>query len=217
MALPTLKQMVNEVLVRLREDEVSDVNETAYSRLIANLVNKTKREVEDSWNWQALRTTYEINTATSIFNYTLPESQTRFRVHSVWNTTADAELKQIPSDAMDRLFRQMGEVGSPRYYSFNGVNGDGDTQVDLYPIPNGAYEIEFQCTVPQKDLTGNDEEIYIPKDPVIEGALARAITERGEDGGTASALQWKFYKDCLSDHISIEANHFVDEMTWELR
>lgn len=216
MARPTFLAMVNEVLVRMREDEVSDVNETAYSKLISNLLNKTKREVEDSWNWAALRTTYEITTATNIFNYALNDSTTRFRVHSAWNTTDDVELTQMPSNEFDRLFRELRETGSPRYYSFNGVNANGDTLVDLYPIPDGAYEIEFQCTVPQSDLTTNDEEMYIPKDPVVEGTLARALTERGEDGGTASTIQWQFYKACLSDHIAIEANHFPDEMTWTL-
>lgn len=217
MARATLKGMVNEVLLRLREDEVVNVNDTPYSKMIVKFVNKTKREVEDAWDWAALRTTYELGTATGVFNYTLNESGTRFRLDTAWNTTDKCELVFMPSSDMDRLFRENRIQGSPRYYSWNGVNNNGDTQVDLYPIPDGYYEIEFQCIVPQPDLAANDEEMLIPGGPVVEGALALAIAERGEDGGQASNLQWQFYKTALADAISIEANHFPDEMIWTLR
>jgi len=212
----TYKEMMNEVLVRLREDEVNDVNESPYSRLIGALINRVKREVEDAWDWQALRTTYEIRTAADIFNYTLVSSSTRFRCQNVWNTTTDTEMEFMPSDKMDQLFRQGSApaTGAPQYYSWNAVSPSGDTQVDLYPVPDGLYEIEFQCIVPQSKLTSNDDVILIPAEPVVEGALAYAIAERGEDGGTLTSLQMQLYKSVLSDLISIEANHFPDELTW---
>lgn len=47
-------QLVNDVLVRLRESPVSTVSQTSYSSLIGALVNDSKREVEDSWQWSAL-------------------------------------------------------------------------------------------------------------------------------------------------------------------
>lgn len=217
MARTTFKQMVNEVLVRLREDEVVNVSDTAYSKMICYFVNKIKREVEDSWDWAALRTTYEFGTVNDIFNYTMVESQTRFRVDSVWNTTDKIEMEWMPSTEMDRVFREERQKGSPRYYSFNGVDNNGDTQVDLYPIPDGYYEVEFQCIVPQPDLVNNDDELLIPSYPIVEGALALAITERGEDGGTMGNLQWQFYKSALADHVSLEANRFPDEMVWVLK
>jgi hypothetical protein len=212
----TYKQMLNEVLVRLREDEVDDVNESPYSRMIGSLLNRVKREVEDAWDWQALRTTYEIRTAADIFNYTLVSSSTRFRVQNVWNTTTDTEMQFMPSDKMDQLFRQGDSpaTGAPMYYSWNGVSPSGDTQVDLYPVPDGLYEVEFQCIVPQTKLTSNDDVILIPSEPVVEGTLAYAIAERGEDGGTLTSLQMQLYKNVLSDLIAIEANHFGDELTW---
>lgn len=217
MARATLKGMVNEVLLRLREDEVVNVNETPYSKMMVKFVNKVKREVEDSWDWAALRTTYEFATANGVFNYTMVESGTRFRLDTAWNTTDKCELQWMPSSEMDRLFRENRISGSPKYYSWNGVDNNGDTQVDLYPIPDGYYEIEFQCIVPQPDLVTNDEEMLIPGYPVVEGALALAIAERGEDGGQASTVQWQLYKQALGDAISIEANHFPDEMIWKLQ
>ena len=56
----TYLECVNRVLRRLRENEVTTVTETPYSKLIGDLVNVVKVEVEDSWNWSALRTTLQL-------------------------------------------------------------------------------------------------------------------------------------------------------------
>jgi hypothetical protein len=50
----TYLQLVNDVLVRVREPTVSTVTQTAYSTLIGALVNDAKREVEDAWQWSQL-------------------------------------------------------------------------------------------------------------------------------------------------------------------
>ena len=53
----TYLDLVNDVLVRLREAQVASVSQNTYSALIGKLVNDAKREVEDSWNWDTLRKT----------------------------------------------------------------------------------------------------------------------------------------------------------------
>jgi hypothetical protein len=58
----TYIQLVNEVLVRLREREVTSVNDTAYSKLIGRFVNDAKRQAEDAYNWNALSTTLTAET-----------------------------------------------------------------------------------------------------------------------------------------------------------
>ncbi len=55
MASTTYLQIVNKVLVRLREDTVATVVENSYSTLIGALVNRVKTEMEDTWRWHALR------------------------------------------------------------------------------------------------------------------------------------------------------------------
>ena len=44
----TYLEIVNKVLVRLRENEVTSLTENSYSKLIADLVNVVKREIENS-------------------------------------------------------------------------------------------------------------------------------------------------------------------------
>ena len=46
----TYLDLVNDVLVRLREAQVTSVSQNGYSSLIGALVNDAKRETEDAWN-----------------------------------------------------------------------------------------------------------------------------------------------------------------------
>jgi hypothetical protein len=109
------------------------------------------------------------------------------------------------------------EKGQPYYYSFNGVDVNGDTQVDIYPVPSTAYELRFNVVLPQEDLSNDSDVLRVPSDPVIQGALLKAIIERGEDGGRGSDLQAEAYRKSVGNAIAIEANRYEDEITWELK
>ena len=85
----TYLQLVNSVLRRLRENEVSTVSETSYSRLVGEFVNDAKRSVEDSYDWTALRTTLTVSTIDSAFNYTLIGSQNKMKILDVVNDTSN--------------------------------------------------------------------------------------------------------------------------------
>lgn len=58
--MATQKQIVNAVLRRLRESEVTTVSNNDYSKLIATFVNDAKEELEDMWFWTVNET--EIDT-----------------------------------------------------------------------------------------------------------------------------------------------------------
>jgi predicted N-acetyltransferase YhbS len=55
----TYLELVNKVLRRLRESEVSTVqgvgNANQYARLIGDFINEAKSQVEVAWDWSALR------------------------------------------------------------------------------------------------------------------------------------------------------------------
>ena len=70
----TYLQLVNNVLVRLRENEVSSVSDTPYSSLIGVFVNDAKREVENAAMWQALNQTIVVNTVAGTRNYSITGS-----------------------------------------------------------------------------------------------------------------------------------------------
>lgn len=209
----TYLEVVNRVLRRLRENEVSSINETSYSKLIGDLVNVVKREVEDAWDWSALRTTLTATTVNTLFNYVLVGSSTRIRVLDVINNTDDFLMQQRGTKWFDKQFLlNSQQFGSPLYYNFNGVDSNGDSQIDLFPIPNGVYDIRINCVLPQADLSSDNDVIKIPASIVIEGTISRAISERGDDGG--SMEQEQRYRSLTSDMIAAEASQRLDELIW---
>lgn len=208
-------QLVNSVLRRLRESEVSSVSDNSYSKLIGDFVNDAKRQVEDAYNWNALSDTLTATTTAGIFNYVLQGSGQRFRMIDVINDTNNYVLKNATTAYMNRMFLVAnGNPGQPMYYNFNGTDSNGDTQVDIYPIPDKAYDLRFNMILPQPLLSSNSDSLLVPHEPVIYLAYAKALAERGEDGGLASNEAYGLYKQSLADAIALESGRYVEEQEW---
>lgn len=216
MAAYNFLQLTNSVLSRLRESEATSVSDNDYVKLVARWVNDAKRQVEDAYNWNSLSETLSATTTADIFNYVLEGSGQRFRLIDVLNDTSNSFVENASTRWMDQQFLlTTAQKGSPKYYNFNGTDINGDTQVDLYPIPNGAYNIRFNIIKPQVELVSNSDVLLVPHEPVILGAYARAIVERGEDGGLASGEAYALYKQSLSDAIALESGRYVEEQSWD--
>jgi hypothetical protein len=154
-------------------------------------------------------------TATDIFNYVLVGSAQRFRVIDVLNDTSDVIVRNASTRWMNQQFLlNPTQKGAPQYYNFNGTDSNGDTQVDLFPVPNGVYNIRFNVILPQPQLSSDSDIVLVPFEPVIFLAYAKALAERGEDGGLASNEAYGLYKTSLADAISIEAGRYFEEETW---
>lgn len=214
----TYLEMVNKILRRLREREVTSVSQTSYSKLIGDFVNDAKKEVEDAWQWSALRTTLTLTTSNNVFNYELNGSQNNFNILDVVNDTSNRFMTYQTSMWFDNAFLNIdAPKGSPKYYNFNGVSADGDTQVDIYPIPDGVYELRFNCVVRPSELVNNTDKIVVPNQPVFLLAVAKAIEERGEDGGTSSMNAYAAGRASLSDEIAYDAARHPEDVIWYTR
>ena len=211
--MATYLEIVNKVMRRLRENDVTSVQETPYSRMIGELVNVVKAEVEDAWNWSALRSTITAYTSDTVYSYALTGFGVRSRVLDVVNDTNNNMMEYQTTEWFDKMFLGGGlETGIPHYWNLNGVDSNGDSQVDIYPVPNGLYAIRFNIVKPQDELTLDTDVIQVPYQIVVEGALARAISERGADGGYQE--QEARYKQILGDYIAIDAGNRPDETIW---
>lgn len=217
MSLPTYLELVNDVLIRLREPEVSTVQENVLSKLVGKLVNDSKRQVEDAYKWTALITDISLNTVDSTGIYSVVNSGNRYKVSEVHNTTSLMGLSPIPLATYNLWSGATNtpQTGSPTYYCFNGIDTNGDAKILLWPIPNGVYNLNVQLYVPQDPLTSDATTLKVPSEPVILGAFARALVERGEDGGLNSSEAYNLYRSSLSDHIAIEASRFAEDDGWE--
>lgn len=210
----TYLELVNDVLVRLREKEVTSVTATSYSKLIGKYVNDIKRQVEDSYNWNALASTITVPTVVDTYNYVLTGSGTKFKVMDVINDTDNWTMQYVDSKSMNDLFLEQPLVkGSPLYYNFNGTQS-GDILVDIYPIPNKVTNLRFNFFIPQAALSANSDVILVNPEVVALGAYAKAIVERGEDAGMQSSEAWQLYRSALSDAIAIESGQFPNELEW---
>lgn len=215
MASKNYLELTNDVLVRLREPEASSVSDNAYVKLISKYVNDSKRQVEDAYNWNALSETLSAVTASDIFNYVLEGTGQRFRVIDVLNDTSNFVMQNATTKWMNEMFLLSSPTkNTPMYYNFNGTDTNGDTQVDLFPIPDGVYNLRFNVIRPQVELVTNADKLLVPHEPVILGALARAQAERGEDGGVQSAETYALFKQSLSDAISLESARYSEEECW---
>jgi hypothetical protein len=212
--MKTYIDLVNDVLVRLREAEVQTVAQNSYSKLIGRFINDGKRQVEDAWNWNALRDTITVTTANNVTNYVLTGSGVRFKVINVVDDTNDRALDNATHSSMFLEQQTTSETNIPAYYAFNGVDTNGDTKVDFFPTPNGIYDVKFRIVKPQAELSGNNDLMIIPSEPVVFYAYARALAERGEDGGLTSGEAYQLYLQSLADHIAIESSRSQPEIIW---
>lgn len=211
----TFLQLINDVLVRLREKEVTSVTADSYTKLIGKYINDTKRQVEDAYKWNSLVDTITVETSPAVFSYTLTDVGTRFQVMDVLNDTSDIPVKYIDSKTLNKwMLLGTQPVGAPAYYNFNGVGTNGDVMVDVFPKPDGIYALRFNMFIPQSNLVSNSDELLVPAEPVILGAYAKAIVERGEDAGMQSSEAWQLYRSALSDAIAIESGQYPNELEW---
>tara|TARA_R110000764_G_scaffold105898_3_gene191599 strand:- start:1216 stop:1857 length:642 start_codon:yes stop_codon:yes gene_type:complete len=209
----TFLELVNSVLVRLREERVSTVYENEYSSLISNLVNVAKTEVENAYNWEALRKTVTLITKVGTFHYELLNTTTNIRTLDVYNYTNKNWMDSRTTEWFDRAFAVNDVVtGSPSVYAWNGVSSTGNMEVDLYPIPSTIQTLRFNMTSPQPPLKIDADPMFVPDMLVVENAVARAIEERGEDGGSSN--QQQRYQNMLADFISMEASRKPMETVW---
>lgn len=215
MAAYNFLQLTNSVLRRLREPEATSVTDNEYVKLIATYINDSKRQVEDAYNWNALTETLSATTVPDLFSYVLVGSGQRFRLIDAINDTSNIIMQNRTNDWMNRVFLVANpEKGKPAYYNFNGTDVNGDTIADIYPIPNGTYNIRFNVILPQPELVANADVLYVPHEPVIMGAYARAIAERGEDQGITGNEAYALYLQSLGDAIALEAGRYVEEGEW---
>jgi len=212
----TYLELVNDVLTRLRETNVSTVSETTYSALIGKFVNDAKRQIEDSYTWNCLSQTITVTTTGGTHSYSLTGSGQKFRVMDSLNTTSNVVMDDIPFTSMNRKLNFVTPVqGIPSEYCFNGVDGSGDTKIDIYPIPNGVFTILFDVIIPQAALTSDSTSVKVLDYLVTQSAYARALIERGEDGGTSSSEAYALFRGMLSDAIATESTRYPEEQVFE--
>lgn len=233
----TYLEMCNEVLVRMREEEiesVKDSNNDPQQKIICKFVNDAKNLVERAHTWNATRKMWVIDLAHEVYKYTLRGAAEQSALYLV-RYDSGARMVEANSRWMSQQGRQQ---GIPHWYAPSHVD-QHSIEMHIYPRPNNSFGGSgdvFEYTVGQygessyaapdkqlfvygygktEKLVDDDDLIIVPEDPVMHYALAYAQRERGEAGGQNSQEVFAMAKQYLSDAIAADINDSSAEYIWE--
>jgi hypothetical protein len=211
----TYLNLMNNVLRRLREEETTSVTSTTYIKMVGDFINDAKKLVEEATDWSALRETVVVTTTASDNSYSLTGGGDNVKVMCVLNDTSNIFMDYQTKDWFnEQLYINSAAEGTPRYYTYNGFDASGDTQVLVGPTPDGVYSLRFDVIKRQADLSSNTDSLLVPSMPVVHYAVALLARERGETGGTSTAEYFSIADKFLSDAIAIDAAKHPEEMVF---
>jgi hypothetical protein len=130
-------EMCNEVLVRMREMEISSVTDQdndPQQKLVCKFVNDAKQFVERSHSWNALRKIWVIDLAHEVHKYNLMGASEQARIYLV-RYVSGAVLKEANPQWMER---KPGQIGSPHWYTLSDVHNHNVT-LKVWPYPDNTF------------------------------------------------------------------------------
>jgi hypothetical protein len=215
----TQLEMVNKILLRLREDQVSTVTDSDYSKLVAQFVNDAKADIEDiNHDWSQ----YEIEVDITILadgtrSYDITASNDRSklmrsyqddRVPAAYDITANesGQLFDCPLKILKReraLTNDINDVRVPKVFAIEADTDVGDGwKITLLWGANEQRDWRMYWYAPQDDLTltGSDDntEILLPQRPVELRAYAYAVNEREIAGDQRAQIAWQRSGDAIA-------------------
>lgn len=166
-------------------------------------------------------------TQKDVFNYVMTGAGNAFKVLHAYNDTDNWTLRyKTPIWFDKRYMYQDPSSGPPTFFTFNGVDDNGDTCIDVYPKPDKEGTVlrfnvimrgeimDGTNVVRPKELVEDYDKLWIPSEPVLHLAVALASRERGETGGTSTAEYFAVADRYLSDAIAMDAQKHPEETIW---
>lgn len=213
----TYLNIVNAVLRKLREDEVTTINENDYSKLIGDFVNDALKTVEASWDWSSLRSTIDITTTDNVKTYSLTDFGIRGELMSLYNVSNKYEIRQTTKAYIkDKHYKSDNGKGAPRYFSFDGTDVNNDTQVTVFPTPEKTYVLEANVVLRDQELVNDADTTKLPVQPIVQLAFSYALRERGETGGQNAMEQGVIAQQDLANAIALDAGNNSGELVFDV-
>ena len=203
--------MVNKILLRLREDNVSTVIDNDYSKLIAQFINDAKADLEDvNHDWSAYETEVDISIlsdGTRTYDITASNDRSKLirdreedRIPLAYDITAnevgqlfDCPLKSLRKERA--LTNTIVDVRVPKVFAVEADTDAGDGwKIQLLWGSNTARSWRMYWYIPQAELTltasDDNTELQLPQRPIELRALAYAINEREIAQDPAAQIAW---------------------------
>jgi hypothetical protein len=215
----TYLEIINQVLRNLREDTVTSSTGTAYTQLIGFFVKQAYIECANAYQWPQLDETQDVAISASDTSFTITgdSGEGVHDIHSIYNVTEDYFLKRSNYKTVQDKLSDDTDTNRPLEFAYGGETADGTTTIHFYPISSGSYTLRTSYNrKPDLNNTFSDSTfIKLPEMPIILKAWARAVSERGEDGGAISNEIEMQAQAALSDAIALhESNNNSGNTTW---
>jgi len=185
--------------------------------MVGDFVNDAKTQVENAHDWSTLRTTVVVTTSSGTSEYSLTNAGERVKIYSVINDTSNFFVTyQTPTWVNNAVYNAGSTSGAPAYYTYSGVDSSDDTQVTLYPTPDGTYSLRFDLIARESALSNDTDTTALPANPIVHIAVALLARERGETGGTTAQDYFAIADRHLSDEIALDAYKNPEEFIFRV-
>lgn len=215
--------MVNRVMRKLGERELNgSATEltTDYEKLIGDIINDVKEEIENAHQWRALRSTETVTVAANAATATITNGNERSSIIRITQAERGGliplcfdvtdginsidHLKEIDLSEiiyLDTLAQD--DYSDPVYFALDNTAGDV-LKLWVHPRPADQRSIDITLCIPQARLETNDlaTNISIPTRPLLMGAVWHAMEERGEELGTRGFFNEARYMEALQTAIA---------------
>lgn len=218
----TYTDLVNEVLMRLREDTVSTIGGSRLTvtddpvvDIVKLAINDAKRTVEDSHQWNALRYDWSITTQAGVHTYPLVGARNQAIIESMYDENGRS-IRNVPLAYIHQKSAGNPANNIPMYWATNGQDSNGDMSIRFFSTPKDALSYTVHGFKKTPDLDKDSDEIVVPTSPVIYLAFALASRERGEAGGAQSNEIFAMASQYLKDAIGLDASASELDNNWNV-
>ena len=223
----TLLQLVNRVLKKLREDQVTDLASSAYAQLVAEFVADAHREVVQAHDWSVMdknvllalvpgQTTYALYVGSTdiVAPYTgvtrqalvryLNDSPVSWLFAAAADVTTGTPLNRMEQatyeSAQSDLFERISTTARPCSFAIR--EGSDGLELLLDTSPDANYWLLVRMHDPELEIdvdTDEARELLAPTQAVYTGALYYALNERGEEMGEPGNVAERRYINVVGD------------------
>lgn len=219
----TYIDLVNEVLIRMREDTVGSIGSSRLAvtddpvvDIVKLSVNDAKDIVESAHQWNALREDWTFTTVAGTHTYGLAGAGAQATIESVYSANGSA-IKNVPLATIHRKSAANGNQNTPMYWAANGQDSNGDLAIRLYNTPSAAIQYTVHGFKRTDHLDIDSDQLKVPSKPVIYLAFALASRERGETGGAQASELFAMGNQYLTDAIALDAAASDLDNNWTVR
>lgn len=223
----TVLQILNSVLRRLRETEVSSLEESEYSSLVADFIVDVHDELlQHEWSSMEHVVDVPVDASQHILDLsqteadggdvdnssTVPSVASVIYWAKVFDSSSDTNgtpLSIVSSAFIEDQYQSARDTTSesPCYISFRASPDRDGLEAMVWPPAEGTKHIRVFMWTPEDSIdtsTDTNRVLLVPDRPVRLGALYLALNERGEELGEPGGIAERRYTNAVS--IALEAD-----------